>query len=371
MNSVVQSLCGNMDLVQLFYFRGYRKYLQMENYKGTRAVLPETFETLLSNLFKGDVNSCRPSTFRRVCGRFKSQWSSDEQQDAKEFLDFVLDNLHEDLNIAWNKPPLKPLTDQEEAIRESFPRPYAAKLEWDRYTHRDRSLIMDYFGGQHASQLQCTHCGQTSTTYEAFTSISVEIPRDRCGDIRECLQSFCGYEHLPAEQGWRCPRCKCERDAKKKITITRAPDYLTVHFKRFTAGYNQQARKIATPIEFPLRGLDLGPFMEPPITPEQEAVVANRARDGPAQLAMLKNDRAMNGPYIYNAYAVIWHMGHSLSSGHYITHVKDKASGCWRRFNDDRVTDFDPGNLRESERLQNDRAYIVFYERERVAGGAF
>lgn len=64
MNSVVQSLCGNMDLVQLFYFREYKKYLQMDNYKGTRAILPETFETLLSNLFKGDVNSCRPSTFR-------------------------------------------------------------------------------------------------------------------------------------------------------------------------------------------------------------------------------------------------------------------------------------------------------------------
>lgn len=79
----------------------------------------------------------------------------------------------------------------------------------------------------------------------------------------------------------------------------------------------------------------------------------------------------MNGPYIYNAYAVIRHLGSTLGSGHYVAMVKDKSRGCWRQFNDERVADFEPGNLPPSERLQNEKAYIVFYERERVAGGAF
>jgi ubiquitin carboxyl-terminal hydrolase 8 len=109
--------------------------------------------------------------------------------------------------------------------------------------------------------------------------------------------------------------------------------------------------------------------MEPAITPEQESYVMGNARDADAQLTGLRTDPAMNGPYMYNAYAVIWHVGNTLGSGHYIAFVKDKAKGCWRAFNDERIHDFEPANLSEKDRLQNEKAYVVFYERERVAGG--
>jgi ubiquitin carboxyl-terminal hydrolase 8 len=95
------------------------------------------------------------------------------------------------------------------------------------------------------------------------------------------------------------------------------------------------------------------------------------ARDGPKQLASVKTDPTMNGPFMYNAYAVIWHIGATLGSGHYIAFVKDKAKGIWRQFNDDKITEFEPANLPPQHRLQNEKAYIVFYEREGVAGGAF
>lgn len=306
-----------------------------------------------------------------MCGHFNRVWGIDEQQDAKEFLEFVLDSLHEDLNVTWNKPPLRPLSDSDELARERLPRQYAAKIEWGRYQHREMSLIGNLFAGQHASQLTCQTCGVTSTTYEAFWSISVEIPHDRACDVRDCLRSYCSAERLVGEDIWRCPRCKKNREAMKKITITRAPDTLVIHFKRFSASRNESARKVRTLIHFPLQNLDMGPFMEPPITPEQEAYVMQTARDPAGQLTGLKTDPAMNGPYIYNAYAVIWHIGASLSSGHYIAMVKDKTRGCWRQFNDDAIRDFEPGNLPPESRLQNDKAYVVFYERERVAGGAF
>jgi ubiquitin carboxyl-terminal hydrolase 8 len=109
--------------------------------------------------------------------------------------------------------------------------------------------------------------------------------------------------------------------------------------------------------------------MEPPMTPEQEAQVMSTARNAAAELTGLRTDPTMNGPYLYNAYAVIWHIGTTLGSGHYIAHIKDKSRGCWRRYNDNQVVDFEPANLSPNEKLQNERAYIVFYERERVAGG--
>jgi ubiquitin carboxyl-terminal hydrolase 8 len=371
MNSVVQCLSGHLLLSDLFLSQRYQRDLQTNNWKGTKGILPEAYATLLSNLFKGDVNSLRPSTFRRICGAFNSQWGVDEQQDAKEFLEFVLDYMHEDLNVTWNKAPLKPLNESQELQREQFPRQYAAKVEWGRYQHRDMSVIGGMFAGQHASQLTCQTCGITSTTYEAFWSLSLEIPQNNDCDVRDCLRSYCSAEQLAGDELWRCPRCKKDREAVKKITITRAPDTLVIHFKRFSASRTESARKIRTAVHFPLQSLDMAPFIEPPMTPDEEDYIVQNARDGPKQLANVKTDPTMNGPFMYNAYAVIWHIGATLGSGHYIAFVKDKAKGIWRQFNDDKITEFEPANLPPQHRLQNEKAYIVFYEREGVAGGAF
>ncbi|KAF2804718.1 cysteine proteinase [Mytilinidion resinicola] len=371
MNSTIQCLNATSPLTQLFLSNGYLKLIQRENWKGTRGLMSETFATLVQNLWGKDHRPIRPSSFRKICARFNSEWGIDRQQDAKEFLEFVLDSFHEDLNTVWAKPPLHQLTPADELAREALPRPYAAKIEWRRYTHREQSVVGDMFAGQHASQLSCTVCGTTSTTYEAFWSISVEIPKDRPADLRDCLRSYCAQERLSGDEVWKCPRCKVDREATKKLTITRAPEFLVIHFKRFSASHTERARKVRTPIEFPLHGLDLAPFTLPPLKPEEEDYIIAHANAGAHNLAELKADSAMNGPYVYNAYGVIRHMGNTLSSGHYTALVKDKGKGVWREFNDEKATDFDPTRSSTSSRLQNENAYIVFYERDKSPGGFF
>ncbi|KAJ4298984.1 ubiquitin-specific protease doa4 [Kalmusia sp. IMI 367209] len=366
MNSVIQCLSANPNLTAWFLSGRYAEHLQKRNWKGTEGILPEAYATLLSNLYKGDTSAIRPSTFRKVCGRFHQSWQLDEQQDAKEFLEFVLDMMHEDLNTVYDKPPLRDLTEEMEMAREQLPRQYAAKIEWNRYLHRNSSLIERLFAGQHASQLTCKKCGITSTTYEAFWSISVEIRQDKACDIRDCLRSYCSVETLDSADTWKCPRCKKHREATKKITITRAPETLVVHFKRFSASRTESARKIRTPVYFPLQGLDIGPFMEPPITPKGETIALSTNREAGNQLAQLKTDLAMNPPYMYNAYAIIFHHGATLGSGHYTALVKDRSKGVWRSFNDDRIRDYEPTQLSPEDR---EKAYVVFYERERSASG--
>lgn len=66
MNSVVQCLSGHLALSDLYLTGRYNRDLQRENWKGTKGILPEAYATLISNLFKGDITSVRPSTFR-VC----------------------------------------------------------------------------------------------------------------------------------------------------------------------------------------------------------------------------------------------------------------------------------------------------------------
>lgn len=350
MNSTIQCLSATVMLSRFFIDNRFRYYVQ-KNWKGSQGVMPGLYANLTRSLWKNDVEVIMPTSFRNFCGRLNREWAIDRQQDAKEFFDFVVDCLHEDLNINWQRTPLRPLTFSEEMQRERMPVARVSKIEWDRYCHREESFISSLFAGQHASRLRCTTCKKTSTTYEAFYSISVEIPVEGTGDIYDCLRSYCKEEMLSGDEVWKCPHCKCKRMATKQIIITRAPQILVVHFKRFSASKTQSARKIHTPIEFPLHGLRMDDF------------VISYPSAGPQDPRAPPPMGATVPPFTYDAFAVLRHLGSSMGSGHYISLVRDAERQCWRKFDDERTTDFNPRDLRSRDRLQNEQAYIVFYER--------
>jgi len=361
MNATIQCLIATIPISQFFLDNKW-KDLTQKNWKGSNGIMPQIFANLVQALWVDDGNPVRPTSLRKFCARLNQEWGVDRQQDAKEFFDFIVDCLHEDLNINWQRHPLNPLTAKQELDRERLPIQQASRIEWDRYTHRESSYISERFAGQHASRLRCTTCRGTSTTYEAFYSISVEIPRidvkhgQRPWDITDCLRSYCKEERLSGDEVWKCPYCKCEREATKQITITRAPQFMVIHFKRFEMRRGESAKKVHTPINFPLFGLNMEPYMIPPSLKGGDHK-SDRAIETYA-------DPATTPPYLYDAYAVMRHIGSSGDGGHYISLVRDAARGnVWRKFDDERVTDFDPSKMKSGQGLQNEQAYIVFYGR--------
>ncbi|KAF2155014.1 cysteine proteinase [Myriangium duriaei CBS 260.36] len=357
MNSTIQALSATLPLSTFFLDDRYKTMVQRDNWKGSKGVLPDLFANLVRSIWNGQVSAIRPSTLRAFCARLNREWGIDRQQDAKEFFDFLLDCLHEDLNKNWSRTPLRALTEEQEIKRESMPKIIVSKTEWDRYTHREQSYLTSLFAGQHASRLKCTVCHFTSTTYEAFYSISVEIPRSGRSTVQECLKSYCQEEMLSGDEVWKCPRCKKQREATKQITITRAPQYLVVHFKRFAAGKHESTKKVRTPIDFPLSDLDLEPYMLPPPSPADRAAFADKD---------LSQEIATSPPYLYDAYAVMRHIGTTMGSGHYTCLARDRARRCWRQYNDTLVSEVEPERLPERDRLTNEMAYIVFFERKGV-----
>ena len=356
MNATIQCLVATIPISQFFLDNKWKDLIQ-KNWKGSNGIMPQIFSNLVKALWLDDGNPVRPTSLRNFCARLNREWGVDRQQDAKEFFDFIVDCLHEDLNINWQRTPLNPLTAKQELDRERLPIHEASRIEWDRYTHRESSYISERFAGQHASRLRCTTCHGTSTTYEAFYSISVEIPRTqgkRPWTIDDCLRSYCKEESLSGDEVWKCPYCKCEREATKQITITRAPQFMVIHFKRFEMRRGESAKKVHTPIHFPLFGLNMEPYMIP----------STSSKSNHNQVAETWTDPATTPPYLYDAYAVMRHIGSSGNGGHYISLVRDAARGnVWRKFDDDRVTDFDPQKLKPDHKLQNEQAYIVFYGR--------
>jgi len=360
MNATLQALSATTALSIVFLDDHYKRMVQKDNWKGSRGLLPEIYSNVVRSLWKGDVDYIKPTTFRTFCGRLNSMFSDPgQQQDAQEFFTFLIDTLHEDFNHVWARTPLRMLSEKEEAQRERMPRLFVARTEWSRYTHRENSFLTSLFYGQQSSRLQCPSCGATSTQYDPWALLQIEIPEQREARLQDCLRNHFRDELLDDENQWTCPHCKVPRKATKKLTITRAPPCLVVQLKRFKTdprtGHDQ--RKISTPVRFPLNGLDLGEFVLPPPSPQEAREMAAMGRDA------LRVDAALTPPFIYDVYAVVRHHGQTTRSGHYTALVKDKARGCWRNFNDRDHSDFVPQQLPSSQALDNDMAYMIFFER--------
>jgi ubiquitin carboxyl-terminal hydrolase 8 len=66
-------------------------------------------------------------------------------------------------------------------------------------------------------------------------------------------------EILDGDNKWKCPRCQTMRRASKRTQLTRIPDLLMVHLKRFS--FQGPFRdKLETMVDFPLSDLDLNPY---------------------------------------------------------------------------------------------------------------
>ena len=358
MNATLQCLSATTELSRFFLDDNYKQWVQ-KNWKGTQGIMPDVYAAVIRSLWKQDVEVIKPSTFRNFCGRINREWVIDRQQDAKEFFDFLIDCLHEDLNANWSRNPLKPLTTAEELYRERMDVAVASPHEWSRFKHRDYSFITSLFAGQHASRLRCKTCHNTSTTYEAFYSISVEIPRSNRGNIYDCLSHYCQEEMLSGEEVWKCPHCKCDREATKQIILTRLPQILVIHFKRFSASKTESARKIHTPIDFPVYGLRMDKYVASK-TPEE-------VRNEDAGPNSEGRDASTNPPFSYDCYAVLRHLGNTLNGGHYVSLVRDQGRGdAWRIYDDERSKEVNLASSQDGgrgERLQDERAYILFYQR--------
>ena len=69
-------------------------------------------------------------------------------------------------------------------------------------------------------------------------SLSLPIPikklRLSSATLYQCLDYFVKEETLEKEDAWQCPKCLKKRKASKQLTLTKLPDILLIHLKRFS-----------------------------------------------------------------------------------------------------------------------------------------
>ncbi|XP_065056466.1 ubiquitin carboxyl-terminal hydrolase 15-like [Rhopilema esculentum] len=161
----------------------------------------------------------------------------------------------------------------------------------------------------------------------------VSVSSLRNGDmvkLGECFEYFCESEILGEENPWFCPKCRRNQNATKCISISRWPEVLIVHLKRFYFEGLQSA-KVKSPVDFELNKFNL------------DLVCSTEA---------LAKDSC-----IFDLTGIVCHKG-SLTSGHYTAYCKH--DNTWYFFNDETTCEADISSI------QLEDIYMLFYQRAEV-----
>uniref|UniRef100_A0A4W4EPA7 ubiquitinyl hydrolase 1 n=1 Tax=Electrophorus electricus TaxID=8005 RepID=A0A4W4EPA7_ELEEL len=171
MNSVIQSLSNTRELRDYFHDRAFEAEINCNNPLGTGGRLAIGFAVLLRALWKGTHHAFQPSKLKAIVASKASQFTGYAQHDAQEFMAFLLDGLHEDLNRIQNKPYTETVDSdgrQDEVVAEEA---------WQRHKMRNDSFIVDLFQGQYKSKLVCPVCSKVSITFDPFLYLPVPLPQ--------------------------------------------------------------------------------------------------------------------------------------------------------------------------------------------------
>lgn len=322
MNCIIQCLNSSSYFVDFFLNNHYKKDLNRTNELGFRGEVADEYAVIVSALWSGHCKAIAPKRFKAIIGQFNEQFLSNEQQDSQEFLLFLMDGLHEDLNRIKKRPRITNDDNENDNLSDIE----AANKAWDIHLSINNSIIVDLFQGQFKSSITCQTCKKQSVKFEPFMYLTLPILPSKC-TIYQCLQMFLKAENMVGECKWKCPRCKDYRDAVKKIDIWKLPPYLIIHLKRFK--YQGVWRdKISTYVDFPIDNLQLESFIPNNVNRE---------------------------PFNYRLYGVSNHMG-TLDGGHYTAFCKHLETDRWYKFDDTNVKE-----VHDKAALKSTASYILFY----------
>ena len=171
MNSALQCLSNCYELTKYFLLNFYENDINQENRLGTGGQVVTIYRKFLDDLWLWDDDYINPNYFKRIFAHFVHKFSGYAQQDSNEFLIYLLDKIHEDLNTITVKPYIEMEGKKPEQTDEEV-----SKIWWEKHLKRENSIIVDLFHGQFKSTISCNICHQVCVSFDSYMFISLPIP---------------------------------------------------------------------------------------------------------------------------------------------------------------------------------------------------
>lgn len=200
------------------------------------------------------------------------------------------------------------------------------------------SIIHEILGGALTQKVECQNCNEVSTTQQDFMDLPIsfsswEQQNKRSYTVERSIKEYFSPEIIKPdekkggkESGYNCEKCKQISSARKEWRIDDAPEYLTVHIKRF-AYADTHSKKVKDAIAYPM-DLDL------------------------TQYSIKQTE-----PVVYRLNSVLVHEGRTVASGHYIAYCR-QPNGKWAEYDDECVRSVPMETV-----LNQSSAYMLVYSR--------
>jgi len=238
------------------------------------------------------------------------------QQDAEEFLGFLLEGLHDECvtvmkqQLATSKasePLTSPPSDAPDGWLEVGHKQKAS------VTHSSGSVtespITKIFGGKLRSEFRVPGL-QTSVTLEPYQPLQLDIGAADIHNITDALKGLTRSEVITGN--FNSPRGAT--NATKQVFIETLPPVLILHLKRFQYDNAGGTQKIWKKIGYPL---DLE-IPKEVFSPHRRGALAARPQGLPK----------------YRLISVVYHHGKNASGGHYTVDVRRQEGREWIRLDD-------------------------------------
>ncbi|GAB66901.1 ubiquitin carboxyl-terminal hydrolase 2 [Plasmodium cynomolgi strain B] len=174
LNSSLQCLAKIKKFSNYFLSGTFWNHINYSNPVGQHGRLAKAYYETLIELWKIDKRSepYAPKALKQAISEKRDEFYGYQQHDSQELLAFLLDGLHEDLNLIQKKPYY------EEKLQGGLDKPDidVAEASWNRHKEINNSIIVDLFQGQYRSRLQCPKCKKVSIAFDPFMYLSIPLP---------------------------------------------------------------------------------------------------------------------------------------------------------------------------------------------------
>ncbi|CUM56037.1 uncharacterized protein AC631_04981 [Debaryomyces fabryi] len=413
-NLTIQLLFGLFQFKAIFanlYYAKYikdPKFLRIMEHQGnskTSQLLSEAIAGLLKSFQAHGGAAIAPTKFLRISSAIKPDFNiPNEQQDAQEFLLFVLERLHDELSYkALDARDIDSATLERYILKWNININAKDKenyLNWYKTLIKSEgnSPINDLFQGHLQNKLTCNKCGYESTNYSPFTILSLPIPDYNARiNLSDCLRYYTQDEVLSGDNAWNCPKCSKNKDGDHLYPPNSLDNHPVFTSKR--SGIFKLGRRSKSPSRDKAKAISAAAkdskndsisvktlnFIKLPrilfihlarfsMTSMTDKV--NKVIKYPLELKFNNYSNNINHEITYKLVGLINHYG-NLKSGHYTSLVNksipssnndDMNHPCWCYFDDDTVRinlrhgDINKPNIDFNE-LNSRDVYVLCYER--------